>query len=920
MRYSLLGGLLMSAWIGAWPLAAHADYLSSARAAMQKGDLKAAQIDLRNAVRSDPQNGEAHYLLGRVSFELGDPVAAEREAADARRRGYNPQLSVPLLARSLLAQSKFSQLLDQLTTNGEDANLDAAILVFRGYAQIGMKLPEDAQKSFEQAAKTAPNSVEPLLAQARLAEARGDTDAAQKDVDRALSVQPKSPEALIAKSQLLRMKGDGPGALEVLDGLLKDQPTSMQARLDRASLEIALNKTDVAKQDIAAVLKATPGNVQGIYLQAVLEAQAKDFKAANADLERIAAYVPRIPRGYFLLAVVKEQLGQIAQAEDAAARYLSRAPNDLAGYKLLARLQFSQRHPDKVIETLSKVVDTGKADAETYDLLGRAYAATNRGTDAVQAFQKAQALAPNDVGLQTRLATVRMGLGEADAAMGDLEHTLQIAPKLPAVGEALFFAALATGDLNKAKDALEKVKAAEGDTPVVANLEGLLKLAELNLPGAHDVFAALVQKSPDFLPAQINLARVMAMQGQTQDAEKLLGDILAKHAAAEPALTMLASNYAQTNRVPQAITLVEKAHAAEPTNLRLTASLGDLYIRSGSPQKALDLANLEKGPAATSIPVLSLKSAAYLAQGQKDKAIEADTDILKADPLQIGVRRQLVGLLMDIGETEQARNLVKAGMAAAPRNYQLYQDYAMIGLKTGGLDSALAAADQLQSQDHDFVPARALRGDIYLAANRPDDAVEAYKNAFSAAPSTMLVTRLAGAQIRGGHADDAIATLGGWIEKHPEDLVAIEQVAEIRIAKKDLSGAAQDLTAILAKKPHDPVALNNLAWVYQQQKDPRATELARQAYVLSPGAQTADTLGWILTTSGKADTGLALLRQASAEGKGDPRILYHYAVALKDTGNKTEAVKLLNAVVGVKGEFTEKTEAQELLTELNKGT
>jgi Flp pilus assembly protein TadD len=184
----------------------------------------------------------------------------------------------------------------------------------------------------------------------------------------------------------------------------------------------------------------------------------------------------------------------------------------------------------------------------------------------------------------------------------------------------------------------------------------------------------------------------------------------------------------------------------------------------------------------------------------------------------------------------------------------------------------------------------------------------------------MLVTRLAGAQIRAGRADDAIATLSGWVEKHPDDLVAIEQLAEIRIARNDLPGAAKDLSSILAKKAHDPVALNNLAWVYQQQKDPRAMEMARQAYVLSPGAQTADTLGWILTTSGKADTGLALLRQASAEGRGDPRILYHYAVALKDTGNKSEAVKLLNAVVEAKGEFTEKTQAQQLLTELNKGT
>ncbi len=95
MRNRSLGWLLLGAWIGVWPLAANASYLSDARDALKKGDLRSAQIDLRNAVKQDPQNGEAHYWLGRVSLELGDPVAAEREAAVCQRPGLrsSPRLS-----------------------------------------------------------------------------------------------------------------------------------------------------------------------------------------------------------------------------------------------------------------------------------------------------------------------------------------------------------------------------------------------------------------------------------------------------------------------------------------------------------------------------------------------------------------------------------------------------------------------------------------------------------------------------------------------------------------------------------------------------------------------------------------------------------------------------------------------------------
>jgi tetratricopeptide (TPR) repeat protein len=922
MRYGSLGWIILGAWIGLAPVGAHAaDYLSTAMASLKKGDLKAAQIDLRNAIRNDPQNAEAHYWLGYVAFNLGDPVAAEREAIAARERGFDPHKTIPLLSQALLTQNKFDQLLEKLKPEGKDPLLDASILVSRGYAQVGLKRPEDAQKSFYEAEQVAPNAVEPLLADARLAVARADLADAQLKIDRAIAAQPKSADALLAKAQLLRLKNDTAGSIAVLDELITDQPSVVQARLDRASLLLAIGKNDGAKTDIEVVLKATPGNVQAVYLLAVMEAQARNYKAADANLERISGFIGRIQRAYYLQAVVKEQLGQYEQAEEAARKYLGRAPNDLAAYKVLARIQFAKKRPDQVVDTLARVAESGKADAEAYDLIGRAYAATGRNTEAVQAFQKAETLAPNDVGVQTRLASVRMSMGDVDTAMGDLEHTLQLAPKLPAVGEALFFAALASGDTKKTGDALERIRAAQGNTEIVRNLDGLYKLAQIDFDGAKVIFTDLAQKYPDFTPAKINLARVELMLGNKAAADKILTDILAKQPAVEPALTMVVSSRVASNELADAAALLVKASKAEPDNLRVTSTLGDVYIRSGTPQKALDLVLAQKGPSAAGPEMLSLKAAAHLALGQKKDARAAYTDILKADPNIVGARRQLVALLIDAGEFESARSVVTAGIAASPRNYQLYQDFVMIDLRSTGVEAAMATADRLQSQDRDFPTIRALKGDIFLAANRPLDAVNAFNEAFKAAPSNTLVTRLAGAMLRSGKADDAVKLLITWLEKRSDDMVATEQLSEIYIATGKYDDAAKYLEAVLKQKPHDPVALNNLAWVYQQQgKDGKAQDLARRAYVLSPSAQTADTLGWILVGAGDSARAVALLRQAAGDANGDPRILYHYAVALKNTGSRDDAKKYLETVAANKGTFREKDEAAKLLEEMAKGT
>ncbi len=149
--------------------------------------------------------------------------------------------------------------------------------------------------------------------------------------------------------------------------------------------------------------------------------------------------------------------------------------------------------------------------------------------------------------------------------IGDLEHTLQLAPKLPAVSEALFFAALATGDTAKASDVLDQIRKAQGETEIVGNLEGLFQLAQIDFDGAKKTFSDLVQKYPDFAPAKVNLARVDMMQGDKDGAEKILTDVLARQPTAEPALTMLANTYVSANHLDQAVALVERAHAPNRT-------------------------------------------------------------------------------------------------------------------------------------------------------------------------------------------------------------------------------------------------------------------------------------------------------------------------------------------------------------------
>ena len=114
------------------------------------------------------------------------------------------------------------------------------------------------------------------------------------------------------------------------------------------------------------------------------------------------------------------------------------------------------------------------------------------------------------------------------------------------------------------------------------------------------------------------------------------------------------------------------------------------------------------------------------------------------------------------------------------------------------------------------------------------------------------------------------------------------------------------------------MALNNLAWIYQQRGDPRAHRLALRSYLLVPGPDVADTLGWIITVEGDAAKGLPLLREAAAQRGQDPEVLYHLAVALDRVGETRAAVAALTQALALPEGFDEAAAARALLEKLGK--
>ncbi len=85
------------------------------------GNLRAAEIELRNAIRQSPQDPLLRARLARIYLALGDPISAEREARAARERNGAEADYLAVLADALLRQGKFADLSDLSTQRSEDS-------------------------------------------------------------------------------------------------------------------------------------------------------------------------------------------------------------------------------------------------------------------------------------------------------------------------------------------------------------------------------------------------------------------------------------------------------------------------------------------------------------------------------------------------------------------------------------------------------------------------------------------------------------------------------------------------------------------------------------------------------------------------------------------------------------------------------
>ena len=504
-------------------------------------------------------------------------------------------------------------------------------------------------------------------AQAVLAAAEGELDAARAHLDTALTKGRSDGRVLYVVGRLEQRLGDA-RALEHLASARERESELVAASIAVAEATADDGQREEALRIIGEVLERDPDHLRATLWRAFLSADEADPAAALAQVEQLqprldegaptdevllqlvrsrlarrqgdegaaAAAVDSAvqggatdPRLLALVALEAKAVGRLALAQAAATNAVAGAPTNTDFRKLLAEILIDRRDGVRALRVLGAMSmddpDVLRMSAEAALIVGT--------TDAVQAAADALAAhleANEEAGVDMRALRIQalVQLGRASEVLEEARALARDAPGDPLAAEALGETALALRDARTAQESLERMVQAAPNNPQAHYLLGRALRLSSDAEGAERSFRRALELEPEHSDARIALGRLLLDLGRFADADALYQELARVGGIASGASTALLG---RLGRVEALIGLRRFDDA-------------QVQMESLRPQ------DRETANARVSGAILAL------AQGRPGEAVSAIRPLAEAEDARPDVIALLGDALFAAGETEPAND------------------------------------------------------------------------------------------------------------------------------------------------------------------------------------------------------------------------------------------------------------------------
>ncbi|HBC56584.1 MAG TPA: PEP-CTERM system TPR-repeat protein PrsT, partial [Gammaproteobacteria bacterium] len=750
---------------------------------------------------------------------------------------------------------------------------------------------------------------------------QGDLEEATLTLSRAIQMDSAVSEAYRIYALLLATQGESGAEVEAVfaQAIKSAVPGSRDhwlAVLQRAYYFSDSNQPAAALKDVELADKIY-GNLETRYAKARILLQNRQVDEARAILLEIESRYRSFRDVPLLLATIFLQDKNYSQAERLVSRYLFDHPKNVGAYRLLGEILIQSGQ----LERARKVVEEGlllSVDHLGLTLLSaQLYLREGETERGLQLMEEIVDKNPNEDILRFKLAGALVDADQVDRGLTELDTLLGRPQAGPQIHLTKTLALLDAQRFDAAIKAANQWVAAYPKEPVAYNLMGI---AHLSLKQEDEAMASFERahqldgKNPS--PA-FNIGEIAMGRGDYELAEKWFLDVwkqdennvvaiekMAKLARARKdfdayerwlRLALRSDANSIKNRIAlikylfseerlnEVLAQINEGLEVEPDQPDLTLFHCELLIRRGKPEQAVQSCRRVLNAYPNHIDANLLISQAYMAAGYPEEAKFHLRQVLQEQEQNQSATGILALLLLQEKQFSRAEPLVN-------RYRQLWPE-AVMGLE---LEADLAHGVQ------DFSRAeRALRQAIEIEASE--------RNAIALAQVIKL----------GRGWQQVERFVDAWIADRPQDTGLMIWMANEYLALAQIELAITYWQKVIAVKPNNLVALNNLAWHLRDKEYQQALSHAEKAYQLAPEVPAVmDTYAMLLVEENKWTKAQELLSRAYQKQRNNADIAYHLALVNSHLNAKERAREILEPFIYSQREFNSRAEAEALWQEL----
>lgn len=448
---------------------------------------------------------------------------------------------------------------------------------------------------------------------------------------------------------------------------------------------------------------------------------------------------------------------------------------------------------------------------------------------AVVQFKAALQADPKGTEARFMLAQALLAAGDPESAASELVRTLEQKHDAELVMPILARALVQSGQHKKLVNLFGDAKL--NDKAALASYKTSVATAWLALSDkskAETALAAAFSAMPEYVPAMLMKARMMAGSRDVDGAKALVEKALAADPKAHEAWQLMGELAIFFRRDAGAgAEAFRKALALEPSFIPAQLSLISALIANQDLPAAK--AQAEKLRAIQPGHPQTLFVEAQIAYAEKNllRARELTQQLMRFGSNHVGVLQMSGAVEAQVGSLVVAESRFTKALQIEPNLPVARRNLALVYLRLGQAQRALDTVQPLLTPSLSYSDAHAVAGDAYLRLGNPSAAQAAFARAIEYDPGNdRIQTAIALTQLSKGDPDSAFAQLDALSLKS-KDTYADSALVSARLHRREHAAALAAVELMAKKQPGDPTVAELRGRIHLDRRD---YESARKAF------------------------------------------------------------------------------------------